>query len=77
MKRVHVTPNQFPATPFMADEKTAHSGPELVSSVPNGTLANALATSLLSDHTRIVSNVHRTSVGDSHLGSGSISLRRL
>jgi hypothetical protein len=55
MKRLHMNLNQFAASPIiMSHHATAHSGPELVSSVPHSREAGELASMLLMDAIEVV-----------------------
>lgn len=58
MKLDSLSQSAYSASPVMISElRTAHSGPELIASLPEPHLAHEIARALFADHTELSQNV--------------------
>jgi len=55
MKSAFLSPNSFSESSMFSTVRTAHSGPELVSCVPQAGLARELAQALIAEHVQLTS----------------------
>jgi hypothetical protein len=60
MKSPFLSPNSFSESSMFSTARTAHSGPELVSCVPQAGLARELAQALIAEHVQLTAHTSAT-----------------